>query len=173
MEPLKVEPREHRVVCRPCAGKHCFGCREGSSEALGVRVYRMDDGSAVSLYHTSPSHQSFNGIMHGGITCTLLDEVCSYQTWEDNNYDAIAFTVEMNIKYFAPVAVDTDIKIIADPPKIDRRHYHVTGRVLLEDNTVAATAEIHYIKLKQDDERNKGEVEIREDRAEERETIFY
>ncbi len=173
MEPTKRETQEHKVICRPPAGDHCFGCRAGEAQCLAVRVYRMDDGSVVSLVHTDESHQSFKGIVHGGIVCSYLDEVLSYNTWSDEDYDAIAMTVEMNIKYYVPVPVDTDIRIIGDAPVIERRHYYISGRVLLPDDTVAAEAKIHYIKLRNEDERNKEECVERTERADARETITY
>ena len=174
MKQIKVTPHEHKVVTRPPAGRTCFGCREGASEALGVRCYRMDDGSVVSLIQTKRTHQSFQGILHGGIVCAYMDEVLSYQTWSDQDYDAIAMTKDMTIRYYAPVTCDTEIRIVADPPDIQGRYYTVTGRIILPDDTVAAEAEIHYVKLHMDDERNLAEEhETRDGYAPERETVWY
>ena len=169
----KPETKEHKVLYGMPAGRFCFGCRTGESEALGVRVYRMDDGSVASVIHTSAAHQSFKGVVHGGIINTYMDEVLSYAAWDGENYDGVAMTVEMNTKYFAPVPTDTDIRVIGDPPEIDRRHYYIKGRVLLPDDTVAATCELHYIKLRKDDPRNRPEDEMRLDYPEERDTISY
>ena len=174
MKRIKLETREHKVIGRAPAGDQCFGCRTGPSEALGIRVYRMDDGSVVSIIHTNPTHESFQGIVHGGIICSYLDEVLSYNTWSEENYDAIAMTKDMKINYLAPVPTDADIRVVGDPPEIDGRYYTVKGRIILPDDTVAATAEIHYVKLHLDDERNLAEDhEHRSGYAEPRETIRY
>ena len=160
-----AETTEHRVVGRPPAGEHCFGCKEGPSECLGLRVYRLDDGSVMSLVKTKESHQSFHGIVHGGIVCSYLDEVLSYNTWTGDTCDSIAMTVEMTIKYFASVPVNTEIRVVGDPPRIERRNYYISGRILLPDDTIAATADIHYVKLRPEDERNALESVARTARA--------
>ena len=145
MKPIKIDPREHKVVKSLPAGMTCFGCSDGPTFGLGLRAYRTEDGCVVAKLRTKLSHASFPGVIHGGIVASYFDELLWYNTWKDDFREHISMTAEMNVKYFAPVPAGVDITIVGDPAEVDGRHLHINGRIILEDGTVAATARAHFI----------------------------
>ncbi|MFH1034478.1 MAG: PaaI family thioesterase [Pseudomonadota bacterium] len=55
----------------------CFACGERNPGGLGMRV-RLADNQAHCLLTLAPRFQGWSGIAHGGIVCTVLDEIMAY-----------------------------------------------------------------------------------------------
>ena len=52
----------------------CFGC--GRLNPCGLKLEFSElDGDYVTHFTGRPEHQGYDGIMHGGIISTLLDEI--------------------------------------------------------------------------------------------------
>ena len=172
MKAIKIDPREHKVNRALPASLTCFGCSDGPSECLGIRAYRMEDGSACAKLHTKLSHQSFPGVIHGGIVASYMDEIAWYSTWEDDYMKQTAMTAEISVKFLAPVPPETDITLWASPAQLDGRHCYIDCKTILEDGTLAATARVHYIILKA-----KGDDDLKEEPrmvyGEDRESLWY
>ncbi len=59
------------------AYRNCFGC--GSENPIGLRLrFRRADGGARAEFTPRPEHQGWDGVLHGGIVLTLLDEALAY-----------------------------------------------------------------------------------------------
>lgn len=56
-------------------------------------------------------------------------------------------TVELELKYKKPVPLDVPLKVVGRITKNTRRIFEGTGEILLEDGTVAVTAQGKYIKM--------------------------
>jgi uncharacterized protein (TIGR00369 family) len=53
---------------------HCFGC--GPNNPIGFHLEKSYVGDRSRIeYKVRPEHASYPGMMHGGVTCVLLDEV--------------------------------------------------------------------------------------------------
>lgn len=55
----------------------CFACGEKNFQGLGMRV-RLDDNQALCHLTLAPHYQGWANIAHGGIICTVLDEIMAY-----------------------------------------------------------------------------------------------
>jgi uncharacterized protein (TIGR00369 family) len=59
------------------AYRHCFGC--GTENPIGLHLqFRREDGGARAEFRPRPEHQGWDGVLHGGIVLTLLDETLAY-----------------------------------------------------------------------------------------------
>ncbi|MGI5990148.1 MAG: PaaI family thioesterase [Lachnospiraceae bacterium] len=141
--------KDHKVLCSRPWRETCYGCRDRSDGGLHVRVYFTDDGYAAGIARTDASENGFPNVTHGGILATYFDEVCWHQTKrEEENVNAM--TVELNVHYWKPVPENTEVVIVACPCRKERRHYFVDGAIILPDQSVAATATVHYIMIHDD-----------------------
>jgi acyl-coenzyme A thioesterase PaaI-like protein len=156
MEAETKEVKEHHIKEQIPWSETCFGCNGGANQGIGMRSYITEDGYVVGVCHTKSGHQGYPDTVHGGLVATYFDEVLWHAT-RLADPDLIAMTVEMNTRYFKPVPVDTDVRIVGEPAVIDGRHIHVDGYLLLPDNTVAATASIHYITVRKEHTLNQTE----------------
>ncbi len=103
----------------------CFGCSSGNPHGLQLRFSRTLEGCTTT--HTVPEHLcGFDGLTHGGIIATLLDEVAAWAIIARLN--RLGLTREMTTRYLMPVPTNRELV--------------VTGTVLTHDNrsaTVRAT----------------------------------
>lgn len=59
------------------AYRRCFAC--GTENPIGLHLqFRREDGGARAEFQPRPEHQGWDGILHGGIVMTLLDETLAY-----------------------------------------------------------------------------------------------
>ncbi|MGN0159541.1 MAG: PaaI family thioesterase [Brotaphodocola sp.] len=152
----EYEIREHRIKESIPWSETCFGCNGGTNEGIGMRAYISEDDYVVGICDTKELHQGFPGVIHGGIVGTYLDEILWHAT-RLKNPDLIAMTVEMTVRYKKPVRPGMRLRVVAEPAKFDGRHIYVNGYILLPDDTIAATAETHYIEVRQDAPLNQEE----------------
>lgn len=79
----------------------CFGC--GVKNPIGLRLEPVFDGERCRIeFEVRPEHSGYPGLMHGGITCVLLDEVM-YHSLSDLELKVVL--VNMNVDYRSPALV--------------------------------------------------------------------
>ena len=66
-------------------------------------------------------------------------------TGKDNEIWGV--TLEFNIKYKKPIPLDEEIKVVAKLTYEDKRLFEGTGKIMLSNGEVAATAEGKYLRL--------------------------
>lgn len=146
----------HKIVSAIPWSETCFGCNGGANEGIGMRAYVTEDDYVVGLCKTKSGHQGFPGTVHGGLIATYFDEVFWHATHLDDP-NRLAMTVEMSVRYKRPVAVEREVRVVAGKARLEGRHVYVDGFLLLPDDTVAATASIHYITLRPVNDMNESE----------------
>ena len=84
----------------------CFGCSPTNQRGLGIEFYETDDGVEIE-YVASEELCGAQGIVHGGIQATLLDEVMCVTALAKLGHTVV--TGELTIRYLAPVPTGTPI----------------------------------------------------------------
>ena len=56
----------------------CFACGKHNTHGLQMQGIHLEGTVCVAHYQTHQYHQGWAGIVHGGITATLLDEVMTH-----------------------------------------------------------------------------------------------
>jgi len=79
----------------------CFVC--GDANPLGLKLRFETDGRIVrTCFRPGVEHVGFKGVVHGGITATVLDEVmvwaCAVATRQ------FAYCAELNVRYIQPLS---------------------------------------------------------------------
>ncbi|MDA8236992.1 MAG: PaaI family thioesterase [Chloroflexi bacterium] len=128
-----------RVEVAPHA---CFACGELNAHGLHLELHVSGDACWTELA-LRPDFQGWEGIAHGGIIATILDEVMA---WALAGSDAWGYTAKMSIEYRRPVRVGARIRGEGQVLEKRRRLLRTSGR-LVDPATgeVFATAEGLYV----------------------------
>jgi len=120
----------------------CFACGQLNVHGLHLELHVAGDTCWTELA-LRPEFQGWEGIAHGGIIATILDEVMA---WALASADAWGYTARMTIEYRRPVPVGASIRGEGRVVARRRRLLSTSGR-LVDPATgeVFATAEGLYI----------------------------
>jgi uncharacterized protein (TIGR00369 family) len=96
-----------RVVWRDDG--HCFAC--GPRNPIGLHLHFETTASGCRTRFTaSKEHQGYEGIVHGGIVATLLDEVVVQMLWAMN---MPAVTARLEVRFLKPAPVGEELEVEA------------------------------------------------------------
>ena len=120
----------------------CFACGQLNAHGLHLVLHVTGDTCWTEL-ELRPDFQGWEGIAHGGIVATILDEVMA---WALASADAWGYTARMAIEYRRPVPIGRPIRGEGRIVRQRRRLVTTAGR-LLDPATgeVFATAEGLYV----------------------------
>ena len=78
----------------------CFVCGESNPHGLKLRFHT--DGRVVTTkFRPQPEHVGFKGVVHGGVTATVLDEIMVWACVVVTR--RFAFCAELNVRYLRPL----------------------------------------------------------------------
>ncbi len=126
----------------------CFGCGAGNKCGLQL-VFKSLDQRMTTTYKARREHEGYDGVLHGGITASLLDEVMGELVQHVGIY---AVTGELTVRYILPVQTGQELFCVAEIKSIEDRKIFVHGVAKLEDGTIAATGDAIFIKIKDKNE---------------------
>lgn len=84
----------------------CFVC--GPANPLGLQVaFRLEDGACVGRFTPGVHHAGFDGVTHGGIVFSLLDDAMGNWLFLQG---ARGVTARCEIRYRQPLPVGTEVQ---------------------------------------------------------------
>jgi len=105
----------------------CVVC--GNENPHGLRLtsrVSVESGDVTTEFTVLPQHIGFQGIIHGGITATVLDEAMVWAaTWSGKRF---CLAGEITVRFRKPIAVGTLLHIKA-------RVVSARGRIILTEGT--------------------------------------
>ena len=120
----------------------CFAC--GQLNAVGLRLVLHVQGDTCWTETTLASDfQGWEGITHGGIIATILDEVMG---WALASADSWGYTARLTIEYRHPAPIGRRVR--AEGLLVERRRRLLTTRARLVDaetGELLATADALYV----------------------------
>lgn len=131
--------KEERIEIPKPKGHNCFACGTENPIGLNLQFYRLADTVCTELT-LQRRYEGWEGVVHGGIVSTLLDEVMSWAIMYTKKVFLV--TRKMDIKYVRPVLVGIPLKVAgrlvddSEPPKIKARAEirDEQGRLLVRSN---------------------------------------
>jgi uncharacterized protein (TIGR00369 family) len=114
----------------------CFAC--SSPNGLKLQFWHAPEG-AESKYVVSPAYCGFDGLVHGGIIATMLDEASCWAIFA--RLGRLGVTQAMNTKYHKPVRTETELTIRARIAEHDARRAVVLAFISDAEGTVLAESE--------------------------------
>ncbi len=115
---------------------NCFVCGENNPEGLKLH-FEIDKEKKVlkTTFIAPPKFQGYDGIIHGGIISTLLDEAMAKLSFE-LGYNTVTATLEIRFKNPAPILEPLDVygEIVEVKPRLVKARASITKK----DGTILA-----------------------------------
>jgi acyl-coenzyme A thioesterase PaaI-like protein len=139
LQPAAADDRELSIEVEP---HNCFACGELNEHGLHLDLHVDGDRCWTEL--TLPDRfQGWDGIAHGGIVCTILDEVMAWSLASTDNW---GLTARMNVAFRKPVRLGRRIRGEGWMTAQRRRMIETVGRLVdPETGDQLATAEATYV----------------------------
>lgn len=121
----------------------CFAC--SARNPIGLRLKFEQDGDICRTHFIAGlEHQGWNGVLHGGLVATLLDEVMAQWLWAR---DFTTMTAEITTRYSKAVPVGERLTLEATLLSDRGRLCEMAAKLILPDGTVAAKAKAKFLKM--------------------------
>ena len=115
----------------------CFAC--GKKNPIGLKMtFKMDEKECVSYFTPKEEHQSYNGMMHGGLISVLLDEIMGHYLFCMEGKPA--YTAKMELRYRQPLKIGEEVKCVGTRVKQKGRLVEMHGEIITKKGVVAAEA---------------------------------
>jgi uncharacterized protein (TIGR00369 family) len=149
----RVGPRDGVVLkTEPHA---CFGCGELNLSGLQLRLHLNKRGAWTEL-SLPERFQGWEGVAHGGIISTILDEVMA---WSIIERDGWAVTARMAVEFKNPLPTGRPIRAEGRVVEDRRRIITTAARIVdLDSGLAIATAEATFVAVS---EAKKAELQAR------------
>ena len=123
---------------------HCFACGELNEHGLHLDLHADPDGAWTELT-LQEAFQGWEAVAHGGIVCTILDEVMA---WAVIGRGTWGVTARLNVAFRRPIRTGVPIRAEGWVVQQDRRAVRAEGRVLdAGTGDVMATGESTFIAV--------------------------
>jgi acyl-coenzyme A thioesterase PaaI-like protein len=133
---------------------YCFICGVKNVAGLQVAFYEVDadDGTpeVLARFTGRDIHQGYPGRMHGGVAAGVVDEVmsrCIAYGDDALNPPMWGVTVEMALRYLAPVPLGVELTARGRITRARSRTVEASAEIYLPDGKVAVTASGKFMKL--------------------------
>ena len=131
---------------RQPSSRMCFVC--GRQNPIGLKIMFEGDGERVWATFTGRrEHEGYPGILHGGITFALLDEVIGRAAMELDESAPWMMTGRAELRYRKPVPIGEELTLMGELTRVRSRAIEGRGELLLSDGTVAVEASALYVKV--------------------------
>ena len=126
---------------------HCFACGELNEIGLHLVLHTDPDGAWTETT-IAAQFQGWDSVAHGGIVCTLLDEVMA---WSVIGRGTWGVTARLNVAFRRPIDTGRPIRAEGWVIEMHRRASRTGGRVIdPTSGEVLATAEGTFMALPDD-----------------------
>ncbi|HXX33722.1 MAG TPA: hotdog fold domain-containing protein [Thermodesulfobacteriota bacterium] len=123
---------------------NCFVCGKNNPNGLQLSFeINKEKQSLKSTFIASPTFQGWDGIVHGGMVSTLLDEAMSKLVYE-LGYQAVTASLEVRFKKPAPIL--EPLSIHGEITEVNKRLIKAKAYVAKKDGTILATGISTFVK---------------------------
>jgi acyl-coenzyme A thioesterase PaaI-like protein len=137
------------------APHHCFACGTLNEHGMGL-VLHVEPRRCWTDLSLEQRFEGWDGIAHGGILCTILDEVMAWSLVGEDNW---GLTARLSVEFKKPVAVDRPIRVEGWITRSRRRLVDAEAHIVdPQTGDVLATATGVYVAA---DEKRKRELRQR------------
>ncbi len=127
---------------REAAHPGCIACGPDNGGGLGLRFALGGDGSVEASLDCAPHLQGYAGMLHGGVTSTLLDSAMTNCLFA---HGIVAVTAELTVRFRHPVALDAPLAVRAEIVR-SQEPLHVLQARIVQGGQVKAKATGKFIE---------------------------
>lgn len=123
-----LNARKHHTHCMVC------GSRDNNPDSLELLFSQQLDGSVGASYVVDQKHQGYKGLLHGGMTSTLLDAAMTHCLFMQG---IEALTAELTVRFICPIRVGQHLRVFARLLGQRRGFYQLEAWLTNEQKQVA------------------------------------
>jgi len=132
---------------------NCFGCSPDNGNGLHLN-FTIEDDSVVCEWQPEEHFEGWKGVVHGGITATIMDEIAGWYIF--SVLGVACMTMNMNIRYEKPLYSRMGkIKAVAVCIEKNRRIATIRVDIYNADGSLAATGELKYYCFTEEESKQK------------------
>ncbi|MFW6265079.1 MAG: PaaI family thioesterase [Bacillota bacterium] len=120
----------------------CFACGNNNPISLGLKFEAVDNNKVRATFIAKEEHQGYEGIVHGGIVSTLLDEAM-VSAIVARGCEAV--TAELNIRFKEALSVAEEVHITGYITKEKSRMICTAGEIRNKDGKLKAKGEAKFM----------------------------
>ncbi len=113
----------------------CFGCGSDNSVGIGLDGFAVDGSLVTAPFVPRPQFAGFEGILHGGVLATVLDEISAWSAMLTEG--VFVFTATLDIRYQKKATVDEVFTLTGTVSERRGKRLSIEAKVLSESGTVA------------------------------------
>ncbi|MBN1845969.1 MAG: PaaI family thioesterase [Sedimentisphaerales bacterium] len=126
-----------RIGIRQRVHPHCIGCSPDNPQGLHLRFEACPDGSVQASFCLGRSHESYPGILHGGVLSLILDSAMTSCLFAR---EIVAVTADFQMRLRHPVLVDRAATVRAWIDYVSEPIYLLKGEITQnQQRTTTAT----------------------------------
>jgi uncharacterized protein (TIGR00369 family) len=123
---------------------NCFVCGENNPNGLRLSFeINREKQTLKTIFIASPTFQGWDGIVHGGMISTLLDEAMAKLVYE-LGYQAI--TASLEIKFKKPAPILKPLSVHGEITEVNKRLIRAKAHIAKEDGTILATGTSTFLR---------------------------
>ena len=123
---------------------HCFACGELNAHGMRLELHASPEGSWTEL-RVDAAFQGWEAVVHGGIVCTILDEVMA---WAVIGKGTWGVTARLNVAFRKPIRTGRAIRAEGWVVQQDRRAVRAEGKIVdTESGDILATGASTFIAV--------------------------
>lgn len=124
---------------------NCFGCGAANPIGLHLEFYILDENSVWAEWMPTSAYEGYGGMIHGGIICTLLDEIMA---WSLYARDTWAVTAKLQTSFRKPVHVGEAVRLIGTVVRDRGRILEIHGEIrLVADDSLLAEGDSTFVRV--------------------------
>ena len=129
---------------------NCFACGTLNTHGMQLEIH-IEEGRSWTELRLEQRFEGWEGIAHGGILCTILDEVMAWSLVGADNWGV---TARLAVDFKRPVPVDRTIRAEGWVTELRRRLVTTAGSIVdVADGTLLASADALYVAATQERKR--------------------
>ena len=92
-----MSPTDEEIDALRAAYSHCFGCGLDNEHGLRLAGFTLEGAGVTAPFTPADVFVGFEGILHGGVIATALDEVSAWSAMLAEG--VFVYTAKLDIKY--------------------------------------------------------------------------
>ena len=150
---MKLEREKKRVLRKQIPTPTSITCGAENNASLGCQFYELEGGEMATFFTARKVHEGHVGIMHGGLSGSVLDELMGRSTLsycDENQEDWIPryMTAEMTVKYKKPIRTGQTIYGFGRVERKEGRCCFTSSELVNEDMEIVAMATGVFVEVK-------------------------
>jgi uncharacterized protein (TIGR00369 family) len=119
----------------------CFVCGRENTSGLHLRFFDNGRDEVTCDFTVAPRHQSYPGIVHGGVIASILDEAGG-RTAAIGDHNRFFVTASLQVRYRKPVPLETPLRAVGTLVRRHGRKVTAHAEIRSPQDEVLAEAEL-------------------------------